>query len=239
MTALITLSHGSRHPGSGGGIRRLTRAAGQLIDAPAFDAHLEFTEPTLPDVAFHLAAAGHREAIVVPLLFTDAFHARHDVPEVVAQAAELSGLSLHVAPGLGTGDCVAGVLSQRVALDAPADSHVVLYPVGTSDEAAQVALGELGARVAELSGHSVSVVPATGPAGSGGAGVIEAAAGRTAVHLLPLFVTDGLLLDRLREQLPRIAAATGARFTSSPPLTTDLAAVVASRYHSALSLPAV
>ncbi|GAB2497954.1 Sirohydrochlorin ferrochelatase [Corynebacterium atrinae] len=239
MTALITLSHGSRHPSASGGIRRLTRAAGQLIDAPAFDAHLDFTEPTLPDVALQLAAAGHREAVVVPLLFTDAFHARHDVPAVVSVAAEVSGLALHVAPGLGTGEEVAGVLSQRVALDAPTGAHVVLYPVGTTDPAAHGRLVELGARVAELSGHSVCVVPATGPAGSGGAGVIEAAMGRRAVHVLPLFVTDGLLLDRLREQLPRIAAATGARFTSSPPLSIDLAAVVAARYQAALPLPAV
>ena len=55
MTALITLSHGSRHPGAEAGVRRLTRAAGELLDVATVAAHLDFTEPSLPDAARALA----------------------------------------------------------------------------------------------------------------------------------------------------------------------------------------
>lgn len=234
MTALITLSHGSRHPGAEAGVRRLTRAAGELLDVAAVAAHLDFTEPSLPDAARALAECGHRAAVVVPLLFTHAFHARHDVPAALAEARHASGLDLHLADGLGTGDLVAEVLTARLALDAPDGAHVVLYPVGTSDAAAAAGVEKLAANVGERSGHSIQVVPATGGRGSGGAGVLEAATGHDAVHLLPLFVTDGLLLDQVTGQLGRMQAATGTRLTSSPPLTTDLARVVARR-HSAVA----
>ena len=54
------------------------------------------------------------------------------------------------------------------------------------------------------------------------------------MHLLPLFVTDGLLLDRATRDLGRIQDATGSILTHSAPLTTDLSDIVASRYREAL-----
>ena len=57
MTALITLSHGSRHPGAAAGIERLTQAAAAAIPArPAYRAaHLEFNTPDLTAAAVDLA----------------------------------------------------------------------------------------------------------------------------------------------------------------------------------------
>lgn len=77
MPALITLSHGSRHPGAAAGIERLTQATGLR---PARAAHLEFNEPNLTTAALELAQLGETEAIVVPLLFTQGYHQRVDVP---------------------------------------------------------------------------------------------------------------------------------------------------------------
>ena len=110
MPALITLSHGSRHPGAAAGIERLTQATGLR---PARAAHLEFNEPDLTAAALELAQMGETEAIVVPLLFTQGYHQRVDVPRALAAASQTSHLSLHLAAGLGTGEDLARVLASR------------------------------------------------------------------------------------------------------------------------------
>mgnify|MGYP002759087891 FL=1 len=93
MPALITLSHGSRHPGAAAGIERLTQATGLR---PARAAHLEFNEPDLTTAALELAQLGETETVVVPLLFTQGYHQRVDVPRTLADAAQTSHLSLHL-----------------------------------------------------------------------------------------------------------------------------------------------
>ena len=135
MTALLTLSHGSRHPRAAAGIDRLTAAAGERLGVTARAAHLEFSSPSLMDAARDLAAHGHHCAVVVPLLFTDAFHARHDVPAALAAAREASGLELAPARGLGTGGDIADVLAAHTR-PAP-DKNLVLAHVGSSDAAAE------------------------------------------------------------------------------------------------------
>lgn len=212
---LITLAHGSRHPLAGRGIEELTAAAGRIAGRRAVAAHLEFTEPSLLSVARELASAGHRSAVVVPLLFTDAFHQRFDVPRVVAEAEEQTGLRLRIARGLGTGRDVARVVARRVR-----EPRTVLYHVGSSQPGADDTVVELAREVGDLAGHEVRSVSAT--TGGGVEWVARQLAGR---HVVPLFVTDGLLLDRAR-------AVPGARV--DPPFTAELAALVAERAGAAL-----
>ncbi|WP_283175880.1 CbiX/SirB N-terminal domain-containing protein [Corynebacterium guaraldiae] len=96
-TALLPLSHGSRHPAAAASVAALTRAAGELAGAPATAAHLEFNDPPLEEAAHNLAEQGVREAIVVPLLFTEGYHQRVDVPAALAQASAASGVTLRQA----------------------------------------------------------------------------------------------------------------------------------------------
>lgn len=206
MTALITLSHGSRHPRAKEGIRALTEAAAAELGVEWADAHLEFDTPTLAQAA---AALRSPRAVVVPLLFTRAFHARVDVPRHFDEARAHCDLAL--AEPLGTGADIADVLHQRLRIDAPSAPHVTLYPVGTSDADQARNYDRLAADLARRTGRDVDVVPATG----GGRRFVD-------THVLPLFVTYATLLDRIPAHLPR-----------SGPLTTDLAGVVADRYRAA------
>ncbi|MGV0433085.1 sirohydrochlorin chelatase [Corynebacterium sp. 20_84] len=226
MTALITLSHGSRHPGAKLGVSELTQAAARQLGVTGIDAHLEFDAPDLTAAARVLAERGHTRAVVVPTLFTKAFHATHDVPEAIAEATAETGLELIPAAGLGQGRDVAAVLAARALIDAPRASHIILYPVGTSNEKAAGKTIELGRDVEKLTGMSVTTVPATGHGGLVGADGIAAVADENA-HLLPLFVTRGLLLDRVCRMWPG---------TISAPLGADLAHIVAARYLAAQSL---
>lgn len=227
MTALITLSHGSRHPQAVEGIAALTRAAAALLGVEGADAHLEFNEPTLKDAAQAL----NGPAVVVPLLFTEAFHAKHDVPAHLTAAQEHAPLRL--AKGLGLGEDVAAVLAERLLADAPANSHPVIYPVGTSDEVQAGRYEELAVSVGKRTASTVDVVAATR---GGEEHLTELARTRGDLHIVALFVTHGLLLDKARDAIPRIEAATGARVTCSGPLTTDLAGIVADRYRTTLEV---
>lgn len=216
--ALLTLSHGSRHPRAAAGIDRLTQAAGRELGVTARAAHLEFDTPTLIDAASDLAAAGHRRAVVVPLLFTDAFHARHDVPAALDAARRASGLELIPARGLGTGADIADVLAAHTR--PTPGRRLALGHVGSSHASAEQAVRDLAALLAARLGRDVDVVRATGTQGVQGA---QGASISTDTHVVPLFVTDALLLDRLR--------TTGA--STDPPLGEALAGIVADRYRTA------
>ncbi|WP_284522610.1 CbiX/SirB N-terminal domain-containing protein [Corynebacterium aquatimens] len=99
--------------------------------------------------------------------------------------------------------------------------------MGTSDEAQAEGYEVLASNVVKQSAREVRVAAATR---GGEEALTELARKHGDLHVLPLFVAEGLLLDKAREAIPRIEAATGARVTCSEPLTTDLAAIVAERY---------
>lgn len=223
--ALITLSHGSRHPGARPGVATLTAAAAAQLGVTGVDAHLEFDTPDLTTAAQQLVDAGHTRAVVVPTLFTTAFHATNDVPEAIAKARAETGLDLIPAEGLGQGRDVAAILAARAVSDIAASGRavreIILYPVGTSNTEAAAKTVELGRDVEKLVGIPVTTVPATG---HGKRDVGELAS--VDKHLLPLFVTEGLLLDRAFRMWPGSVSA---------PLGADLAHVVASRYRRALA----
>src|SRR5690242_5512311 len=113
-TAIIGLAHGSRHPGVTGPIEKLMARVSTLGRLPARAAYLDLTKPDLTSVATALATDGIERGIVVPLLFTEAFHARTDVPNAVAETAAATGLELRTAPILGTGDDIADVLVGKI-----------------------------------------------------------------------------------------------------------------------------
>lgn len=237
MIPLITLSHGSRKPSAAAGITALTAETGRMLGVEAVEAHLELADPSLDDVVAQLAAQGVTRAALVPLLFTDAFHNKIDVPEAVRDAQARHGVTLQVGPHLGTGLDLVQVLCDALPTTLPVGTHIIVYSVGSSQASANRDVENLAQGLSHRCGYSVEVVYATsGPGvGFGGAAVIEAAQGHSDVHILPLFVTEGLLLDRIIYQLEPIAAATGVRITHSAPLTTTLAPLVAARYRAALN----
>lgn len=228
-TALIGLAHGSRHPGVRGPIEALMNAAGDLLGVPARSAYLDLTDPDLGTVAGDLSRHGNERAVVVPLLFTNAFHARIDVPATMAEVATTAGLELVSADILGTGDDVADVLL-TAATDAGIDGDLpaVLYAVGSSDPAANTAVHELAERLAASCGRPVRA--AFGTAEPRAPTVLEqlAGAGAGGVGIIPLFVSPGLLLD------PVAHLARDRGWPMALPLGRRLARIVAARYADAV-----
>jgi sirohydrochlorin ferrochelatase len=240
VVPLIGLAHGSRHAAGAEAVERLM-AALDAPDRPARHAFLDLAAPDLDTVAAELAAAGHRRAVVVPLLFTVAFHATVDVPQAVHAAAESAGVELEVADILGTGDDVAAVLLTALADAGVAPgSSVLLYAVGSSNSAANLAVVELAARLSRsrsfpgvpggrppaLTTRSAPVRAAFATCAPRPAEVLEQLP--EPVAILPLFLADGLLLDPARS----LAAIRG--WTLVEPLGERAAQIVLDRYASAL-----
>src|SRR6056297_2822284 len=101
--ALVALAHGSRDPRSAKTIRALVdevrRMRPDLRIEPAF---LDLSRPTFDKVVDKLVRAGFEEIVVVPLLLTEAHHARVDVPSAVAAAtAAHPGLQVRATDVLG------------------------------------------------------------------------------------------------------------------------------------------
>ena len=160
------------------------------------------------------------------MLFTDAFHARIDVPEAVAQAADSSGIELVLAPILGTGDDVVAVVADRLsAAGTTATEPILLYAVGSSRPDANAAVADLADRLAAHRGTPVRAgFGTTEPRAADVLAELVASTDRPGT-VVPLFVAPGLLLDGIA---PAVAAA-GWRLAD--PLGTLLASVVSQRYH--------
>ncbi|MGI3783198.1 MAG: sirohydrochlorin chelatase [Janthinobacterium lividum] len=221
---VIGLAHGSRHPRGADAIEALMVAVGAAAGVPAHAAYLDLAEPDLSAVVERLAADGHRRAVVVPLLFTVAFHATVDVPDAVQEAAEVHGVELVVADILGTGDDIGAVL--RGALDGAGvggDDDAVLFAVGSSRPEANAAVADLAARLSD--GRRGDVRVAFGTCAPRVAEVLDDLT--PPVALWPLFLADGLLLDPLR----RLADERG--WTLVEPLGAQAAPLVLARYADA------
>ncbi len=221
---VIGLAHGSRHTRGGEAIERLMAAVGEQLEVPARVAYLDLAQPDLSTVAAELAAGGHTRAVVVPLLFTVAFHATVDVPEAVQEATETSGVEMITADIIGTGDDVVAVLQAGlVEAGAGADDSVLVFAVGSSNPAANAAVQDLALRLGTL--RRVSARAAFGTGVPKVDDVLSSIAEPLAVA--PLFLAAGLLLD------PMYARAAESGWVMAAPLGEHAAAIVADRYRLA------
>ena len=163
MLPVVCLAHGSRHPQADAAVSRIAAAVEDLSGRRAVASHLDFSPLTLIEVTRLLGVSGHEAAVVVPLLFTDAFHLRQDVPDALEQASEASGVQLHLAAPVGLGEDLAEVIAGRVG----DTDHLVLYSVGSTVPGANDTVAALAARVGELLGVPGHAVVATGGDGTG------------------------------------------------------------------------
>ncbi len=209
----------------------LDQLAAAVADQAAADrlevstAFLDLTDPDLGATAAALSAAGHQHAVVLPLLFTEAFHARVDLPATVLEAQRATGLDLITADVLGTGGDIETLLDAALA-EAGIDSEsvVMLYAVGSSDAEANAAVMSLASRLGSRRGSWDFAAFATcDPRADDQLGRVER------LTVLPLFVSPGLLLTRLE------TAAADHDITVLPPLGTRLAPIVYARYRAALA----
>jgi sirohydrochlorin cobaltochelatase len=223
---MIGLAHGSRHPDVAAALAELMAAAGELVGVGAHPAFLDLTEPDLEQAAAALAADGIRRAVVVPLLFTSAFHATADTPDAVRVAASSSGVELAVADILGTGDDVLQLLQASAAsAGVDASCSILLYAVGSANEAANAAVRDLAAGLAAArSRPALATFGTMDPRPDAVARMLPEPIG-----VVPLFLSPGLLLEPMAELANRRG------WSMARPIGVAAAPLVADRYQTALT----
>lgn len=170
-------------------------AVAEQAKITAVPAYLDLAEPDLNAAVEELAEAGQTAAVVVPLLFTEAYHATIDVPETVRDVATSLDFQLIIADILGTGDDVADLLRQNMVAAGISDqSSVLLFAVGSSNPMANEAVRDLATRLA--AGRRGLVRACFGTCRPGVGDVLDGLPEPVAV--LPLFLAEGLLLKPLR-----------------------------------------
>jgi len=218
--ALVALAHGSRDPRSAQTITALVdEVRTQRPDLRIEAAFLELSKPGFQKVVDKLVKAGHDEIVVVPLLLTEAFHAKVDVPGAIAEAtARHSGVKIQATDVLGLENRFLEVLDERMraALKAARVRELdalVLAAAGSSDPLANQAV----ARLARIWGshHKLPVTAAyasAAPPATGEAVRAFRAEGRRHIAVASLFLAPGNLPDRAAE----LALEAGAVAVSEP-----------------------
>jgi sirohydrochlorin ferrochelatase len=233
--ALVALAHGSRDPRSAATIQTLcTEVRSMRPDLRIEPAFLELSKPSFSTVVDKLVRAGYEEIVVVPLLLTEAYHAKVDVPAAIAEAeARHPGLKVRASQILGLETLFLEVLDRRLRtalkearvreLDA-----LVLAAAGSSDVLANQAVSRL-ARLWGTRHHlpTVAAFASAAPPATGEAVRQFRAEGRRHIAVGSMFLAPGRLPDRAAE----LALEAGAVAVSAPlGADPEIARTVLARY---------
>lgn len=221
--ALILTAHGSADPRSA----QTTHAVAAQIRRmrPWLDVRVAFCERSEPNLRDVLAGLD-RPGVVTPLLLASAYHARTDIPAMMAEAK----VPVQQADTLGEDPRLVAVLRDRlkeVGVDPRSrQTGVLVIAVGSSHADANART----AMVADALGDGARIAFATGPAPSVEEGIEELrGGGAQRIVLAPWFIAHGRITDRVAA----VAAEAGA--TMAEPLGAHplLAATVLDRFDQA------
>lgn len=232
--ALIALAHGSRDPRSAETINALTEVARCMRpDLRIEAAFLDLCGPNFDEVVARLAAEGFDEIVVVPLLLTEAYHAKVDVPAAAKAASAAHDVKIQVTKVLGIEGAFFNVLDRRLR-EALRENRVreldalVLAGAGSSDPLANAVISRAARawgshhKLPTIAAFASSVPPAASEAVRD-----HRADGRRHIAVGMLFLAPGVLPDRVRE----LAYEAGAVAVAEPLGAADeVAEVILARY---------
>ncbi|GAA3798035.1 sirohydrochlorin chelatase [Sphaerisporangium flaviroseum] len=228
LPPLVAVAHGSRDPRASATVEALlheVRLARPGI--PVRVAYLDHSRPSLPE-----ALAGLDEAVVLPLLLTEAYHSRVDIPSALREAcASRPRLCVHQGATLGPHPLLIAALERRLAeagveIGDPGTA-VVLVSAGSSDRRANAVIAQMARSWARSrSWHSVTpaYASATAPTPEQAVlGLLDGASDPEAIRgtgpepirrvvVAPYLLASGYFADKVR----RTALDAGAHAVADP-----------------------
>ncbi|MEU4312530.1 sirohydrochlorin chelatase [Nocardia sp. NPDC024068] len=233
------MAHGSRDPRSAATVTALLeRIRAARPEVPARVAFLDLNAPSVGQALDAVAAAGQTRAVVVPLLLGSAFHARVDLPALLAESsARHPRLRPVQADVLGADPRLIEILHDRVHTACAENGWdpgtrrigIAMAAVGSSSDAANRATARVARRLAARTGLPTEICFATTDPALPRAVTRLRARGAEQVLVAPWFLAPGLLTDRLRAQAPGLPHAA---VLGPDPITAD---IVWDRYDAALA----
>lgn len=232
MPDIVLIAHGSPDPRHAQGIEVLAakvRArvrAGRAVGACYLDHHA----PSPDDVARELT----RAAVAVPVLLTQAYHARVDIPRAVDQLGAL-GASVRLSIPLGPDPRLVHGCAEILAAAGHAprrSTGVVVFAAGSSDRAAVSAVRDLVARHRPIGWGPWRVAALDG--GSQVEDVArELATEVDEVLVVSYMVAEGVLRDRMRERCDALGVRLVPGVLADTNALADLVVTRASALHLA------
>ncbi|MEY9966448.1 sirohydrochlorin ferrochelatase [Streptacidiphilus sp. MAP12-16] len=233
-STLLLVAHGSRDPRHAATVTDL--AAQVRARRPGLDVevgYLDHCAPRIPQLLSRLEG----EVVALPLLLNHAFHARSDIPGVLAEAAARNPrLIIRQGPVLGPSPLLLDALDRRLAeagVDPSAGTGIVLAAAGSSDPAANAVTRRVAAAWQSLRGWAGVEVAHASAAPPRVAAAVAAlrARGARQIAVAPYLLAPGLLPDRIAAE----AAAAGVDAVAAPlGATPELARLLLRRYDEAL-----
>ncbi|GGW49284.1 sirohydrochlorin chelatase [Streptomyces caelestis] len=144
---LLVIAHGSRDPRHAATVHALVRRVRCLRpDVRVETGFLDFNVPSVRGVLESLAVQGVRDVVALPLLLTRAFHAKADIPAVLADAPPQ--LRVRQAEVLGPSPLLLSALERRLyeaglSPAAKSSTGVVLASAGSTDPEAIAVIAEI------------------------------------------------------------------------------------------------
>ncbi|GGS52378.1 sirohydrochlorin chelatase [Planobispora rosea] len=231
---LVAVAHGSRDPRAATTVEELLDEVRRARpDIPVRAAYLDHSAPTLAG-----ALSGLAEAAVLPLLLTEAYHSRVDIPGALAEVtARQPRLRVRRGTTLGPHPLLTAALERRlteagVPVGDPGTA-VVLFSAGSSVRRANATVAAIAADWAGRRGWwSVSAAYASAAEPTPEQEVrrlLEAGAPRVVVS--PYLLAPGYFADRTRERTLAAGAEIVADVLGAAP---EVASVLLERYEQAL-----
>lgn len=232
---LIAVAHGSRDPRAAATVESLLGLVRRARpDLTVRTAYLDHAAPTLAR-----ALSGLSEAAVLPLLLTEAYHSRVDIPGALAEATARTPL-LRVRRGatLGPHPLLVTALERRLAEagvePGDPDTAVVLVSAGSGDRRANATVAGIARHWGRRRGWwSVTAAYASAAEPTPDREVRRLLrAGAPRVVVAPYLLAPGHFADRIRAGTLAEGATVVAEVLGAAP---EVAAVLLERYGDALS----
>ncbi|MEO3813931.1 sirohydrochlorin chelatase [Sphaerisporangium sp. B11E5] len=232
LPPLVAVAHGSRDPRAAATVEALlahVRLARPGLDVRA--AYLDHTRPALGE-----ALSGLDEAVVLPLLLTEAYHSKVDIPAALAEVRRARPrLRVHQGATLGPHPLLVAALERRlseagVRVGDPGTA-VVLAAAGSSDPRANTIIARTATAWANARGwHSVTAAYASA-ASPTPQQAVRGLLGRRRpprrVVVAPYLLAAGLFAEKIHRE----ALAAGAHAVADPlGPAPELAEVLLDRY---------
>jgi sirohydrochlorin ferrochelatase len=250
---LVAVAHGSSDPRAAATVATvadLVRQRAETAGFPGLDVRAAYLGHAAPSLAQALAALdedGHqdREAVVLPLLLTAAYHSKADIPGALREARTAHPrLDVSYGPPLGPHPLLLRALDRRlgeipgaVTFD-PSETAVVLAAAGSSDSAAAGVVSGLAADWRLRRGWRAVMPAYASAARPTPAEAVSALRKSGARHVLvaTYLLSPGIFADQIRRDCLAAGAAGVSPVLGAAP---EIADVVLGRYAETLTVGGV